>query len=1195
MTKFFLSIYTYFLSHRKLLFVTAIGLMAVLAIACFRLDYREDIAEFLPGKEENRRIHAVYQHVGNSSRLVVCFTAADTTEEGSERIMEAIDYFARLLTERDSLHTIPEVISQVDESRLLELTDFIRQNAPYFLTETDYQRIDSLLGEERIAAQIKEDKRLLVLPSGSLLKRHLQADPLQLFSPLLGQLQNFQAGETAHLNNGYIFSPDGKKGMVFLTSPYGVSETAKNSALLSMIEATGREVEAHFSGIRLSCFGAPAIAVTNAGQIKKDSSLAIVLAAVLICILLVGSFRSARNIGLIFLSVMFGWLFALALLVLFKGSLSIIAIGIGSVFIGIAINYPLHLIDHIKHQPNVKQALKEITPPLLIGNITTVSAFLSLVFLSSDALRDLGLFGSLLLAGTILFVLIFLPHFVKPASDKAKQTHFTFRRLSAFAPEKRKWIVVSALLLTVLFLYLSQFTAFDADMNKINYMTATQRDDMQSLWQSLEKKEQEVVYFIAEGRSLDAALEAYEQHAALLRELLREGQIESISGPGSFLVSGAEQQQRIARWNDFWKTRKADLRAQIATAARREGFAASAFAPFFQLLDTEFAPCRDEAYFSPVAALLADSYIVRDADKTLLIHLLHCPKGQAAELENTIRAAASGNIFVFDSRDAGQRMIDALSGDFNYVLYFCGLVVFLFLTLSFGRMELSLLSFLPLAVGWIWILGLMQLADIRFNIVNIILATFIFGQGDDYTIFITEGLMYEYAYRRKMLASYKNSIVLSALIMFIGIGTLIFARHPALRSLAEVTVVGMFSVVLMAYLIPPLIFRWLTGCKGGGFRKIPLTFKRLLFSVYSLMVFLVGSLCITLVGFFMLGVGKKTAGKKQRYHALLCSAARFVIRRIPGVKFRYENLAGETFEKPAVIISNHQSHLDLMCLMMLTPRLIILTNDWVWKNPIYGQLIKFADFYPVSHGVENSLEELACQVQNGYSIVIFPEGTRSTDGSIIRFHRGACYLAEMLKIDILPVFIHGASDVLPKDDFMLRTGSINVQVHPRIAPNDTRFGADYVARTKQLRQYYRHTFAALRQQFETAAYFKNFVLHNYFYKGAGIERSVRKTLQRHNNYAQWIDNHRGEGAVLIENSGYGAFAFLFALVHRNVPVVAIEENEDKVALASHCAGKPDNLRIYQKGNLPDNLLFETVYILEEEKVMAVKQLTNNKE
>ena len=101
----------------------------------------------------------------------------------------------------------------------------------------------------------------------------------------------------------------------------------------------------------------------------------------------------------------------------------------------------------------------------------------------------------------------------------------------------------------------------------------------------------------------------------------------------------------------------------------------------------------------------------------------------------------------------------------------------------------------------------MAILGIQFNLVNVILATFIFGQGDDYTIFVTEGCLYERKHGRQMLAAHKRSIALSALIMFIGIGSLIFAQHPALRSLAEVTIVGMFSVVLMAYVIPPLFLK----------------------------------------------------------------------------------------------------------------------------------------------------------------------------------------------------------------------------------------------------------------------------------------------------------------------------------------------------------------------------------------------------
>jgi hypothetical protein len=168
-----------------------------------------------------------------------------------------------------------------------------------------------------------------------------------------------------------------------------------------------------------------------------------------------------------------------------------------------------------------------------------------------------------------------------------------------------------------------------------------------------------------------------------------------------------------------------------------------------------------------------------------------------------------------------------LSDDFNYIGWACSLIVFIFLWFSFGRIELAVIAFLPMAVSWVWILGIMAVTGIKFNIVNVILATFIFGQGDDYTIFMTEGCQYEHKYRRPILSSYKNSILQSALIMFVGIGTLIVSKHPAMKSLAQVTIIGMFSVVLMSYMLPPLFFRLIT-MKNGVPRRYPLTIGRLL-------------------------------------------------------------------------------------------------------------------------------------------------------------------------------------------------------------------------------------------------------------------------------------------------------------------------------------------------------------------------------
>jgi 1-acyl-sn-glycerol-3-phosphate acyltransferase len=133
------------------------------------------------------------------------------------------------------------------------------------------------------------------------------------------------------------------------------------------------------------------------------------------------------------------------------------------------------------------------------------------------------------------------------------------------------------------------------------------------------------------------------------------------------------------------------------------------------------------------------------------------------------------------------------------------------------------------------------------------------------------------------------------------------------------------------------------------------------------------------------------------------------------LKRKLSILIMKTFSKPAIIICNHQSVLDILFTVMLYPKLILLTNRWVWKSPVFGIAIRMADYYPVANGVENSVDLLYDRIKNGYSVVIFPEGTRSVDGKMRRFHKGAFYLAEKLNVDILPVVIDGSGYTFNKE------------------------------------------------------------------------------------------------------------------------------------------------------------------------------------
>lgn len=344
------------------------------------------------------------------------------------------------------------------------------------MTDADYARMDSVMSQpDYVAHQLKQDKQMLMFPAGGILSDNIQRDPLNIFTPVVQKLQRSDTGLKHEMYNGYIFSPDMQKAIVMVDSPYGASETENNARLINILKTCADIVTSGQKNIDIHIIGAPVIAVTNASQIKTDSILAVIISVTLILALLLFSFRSFHNLLLIAFSMAWGWLFAMGGLALFHDKVSVIVIGISSVILGIAVNYPLHFIAHLSHTPNKRKALREIVMPLLVGNVTTVGAFLALVPLQSVALRDLGLFSSFLLIGTIFFVLVYLPHL----SKETKEVKHTFLdKLSNVSLENKPVFVVVVIVLTLVFGYFSLQTQFDANMGHINYMTDEQRADM---------------------------------------------------------------------------------------------------------------------------------------------------------------------------------------------------------------------------------------------------------------------------------------------------------------------------------------------------------------------------------------------------------------------------------------------------------------------------------------------------------------------------------------------------------------------------------------------------------------------------------------------------------------------------------------------------------------------------------------------
>lgn len=1160
MNRLILRLYHFLEERPKWVYLSLIATLMLFGWGISRIHFSEDISDFLPQTKEDKLITEAYQHIGTTNTILVTLSfGSDTcTDEQRTRLCTIANEWVEKYKSLDST-IIQKIFFTNEEESISEIPDFIAKNLALYTTTLDYQRLSSMMADkEQIRQELQWDKEMLFSAGGSFLQDVILNDPLHLSQTQLKSLSNYQKNQKFNTYNGHIFSKDSTSLLITLISRYPSSESSINKEWIQIIDETCRFIQEK-DEVNIQHIGAAEISVGNAEQIKKDTILSSILSLLLIVALLIAFFKDLRAIALILFAIAFGGMASLFFLSVFRDHLSFISIGIGSIIVGIAVNYPLHFLAHLREGHSREETIHEIITPLVIGNITTVGAFLSILFIQSNAMKDMGIFSALLLVGTILFVLVFLPHIFKKGlfhrhSETQGEDRLFFGRLAHWEVESHTWIVLLVILLSIPLFFFGNKVRFETDLHKINYMTDGQRTLLNRLIEETESP-YDKTYCVSHGKDLDEALYGYEQTLVKLLALKRNDGIKNISSIQQLLPSRQWQEKRMQEWDKYWATSKEPFIQQLLQVGKEEGFPEEFFAPFIDQITRKNQPIPLDS-FAVLRETLLLPYIYESNDQCFIYTMIESDNLDTDNIGNVMKSCAPQPL-VFQNQSILQKMLVNLNNSFNIVLFFCGFIVFFFLWISFGRMELSLLAFMPLTFGWIWILGLMGIFDMHFNIVNIILATFIFGQGDDYTIFVTEGLMYEHTYGKKVVASYKNSILLSACVMFFGMGALILAQHPAMKSLAEVTLVGMFSVILMAYVLPPFLFKWLIQSNGQK-RREPVTLKNWLFTLYSFIIFLIGSVVLSVIGFFLLTLGGKSEEHKLKYHQLICKTFRLLTRVIPNIEYHVSNPTGFQFDKPSVLISNHQSHLDLMYILALDPKIICLTNKWVWNCPFYGTIIRYAEYYPISNGIEGSEEILKSAVERGYSILIFPEGTRSEDCSIKRFHQGAFYLAERLKVDIVPILIHGIGHVFPKTEFILHKGRVDVEILPALSVNHefrkkktTKEVADTV------RNYYKDEYERLAREIETPDYFREAVLHSYLYKGRSIYNEAKKNLAKMDE--AFIQSLPEEGEYTWQNCGQGEVVLVASLVKKQLHIIATDEDKEKQQIAMNSSIKPNNL------------------------------------
>jgi len=138
-------------------------------------------------------------------------------------------------------------------------------------------------------------------------------------------------------------------------------------------------------------------------------------------------------------------------------------------------------------------------------------------------------------------------------------------------------------------------------------------------------------------------------------------------------------------------------------------------------------------------------------------------------------------------------------------------------------------------------------------------------------------------------------------------------------------------------------------------------------------------------------------------------------------------------DKPQIFMANHQSDFDILIVLAHIPgQFRWIAKKELFKIPIFGKAMRNAGYIEIDRQnhekAMQSLDEAAQKIREGKSVVTFPEGTRSKDGTVRPFKQGMFHLAIKAGVPIVPISIIGAHAIMPKRSLAIRPGKITMVI-----------------------------------------------------------------------------------------------------------------------------------------------------------------------
>ena len=832
-----------------------VALFLFFGFFAMQLHLEEDINKLMPSsRNEDGTTKLAFADLRIKDKTFLLFERKGA-DVSPEQMAETCDAFVEALIgpEGDTVSAdAPDVFYRLPDDLLPDAVAYLQEHLPAYIDTSAYAAFDTLLTASHVWRQMEQNRADLEGEFGSMYPELIQSDPLGLRSVLadrMSPLLNAGGGSYTTID-GHFFVNDSSVCVAFITPRFSATNTGQGSALFSRMNELIDSFAVAAPDVSICYHGTPASGYYNSTVIKHDLTTTIAGSMVLVLLFIILCFRRWDTLPLLLLPVAFGTLFAMAVMYFLRGQFSLLALGIGGVVLGVALSYVLHVLTHRLYVTDGEQLLREQTKPLLLGCITTIGSFGGLFFTDTALLQDFGLFAALAIAATTLFCLVYLPQFFffvrteasSPSSPEGGTIPSAFKGVEApsgavggalrsiinYPFDRRPWLIAVVLAVVVVCVgaWLWKGTLFDADMHNLGYDDPRVEHSEQLLRQKTFTGDKEK-YFAAEGATMEEAL----HHFALLRHKLDSlqalGLVKDYTPTDHIFIPLDRQQRNIDAWQAYWSDdRLSAARRLIGQAAPQAGLMADAFEPFFELATADFEP---DALYD--AGLIPEGYLTTLMEQNyggdyLCFTSVRCENDSVRSKDSDYMRICDAvcqepHLMVLDTYYYTTDTLLKLNQDFNILQWLSMAFVFLVLLVSFRfNVKHTLLGFTPILVSWLMVMGMMAIFGVRFNLINIIISTFIFGIGVDYSIFIMAGLVGGDGQEGlngqdglRLLQAHKSAIFFSVVVLVVTVGSMLLAVHPAIRSVGFATIVGLLSAVVLCYVVQPAAFRWLNRKK----------------------------------------------------------------------------------------------------------------------------------------------------------------------------------------------------------------------------------------------------------------------------------------------------------------------------------------------------------------------------------------------